>query len=129
MIIPVLLRHNPADINRNWWPISSECAYNEVNQYNHKLTQIKQDLCTVEAELTEKKKLYQDAEKELQNRKEILDMYIKVDSEIASAINNSEAKNAKQILEEIESKLENVDDALRQAISMNKNTDLLPIPL
>jgi len=92
----------------------------ETHQQKVALDQINQNVLTAQEEIEAKKKQYADAENQLRARKEILDQYIQVDQEIASVIDNTDAKKAQQLLDEVEASLRGVDEALRLAIITNE---------
>lgn len=101
---------------------SLSAIQNDAIQQSKALEDINKKYQAVQADIIERQKRFQDSENELRLRKEILDQFIRVDREIATAINNPEAKSAQQILDAIEAQLHSVDEALRLAIETNEKT-------
>lgn len=102
----------------------------ETRRQSAALEQLAKETESVQADITEKKKRFEETNQEFLQQKEILEKYIRIDKEIAKAINNREARQAQNVLDEIEKGLQGVDEALRLAIAINeKEGTIKPIPL
>lgn len=92
----------------------------EAKQKSIVLEQTNKNILAIKEDIATRQKRYAEAEGQLHQVKEVLDQYIKVDREMAMAINNPEVKEARQLLDEIETRMQGVDAALRIAIEANQ---------
>lgn len=105
-------------------------SHTQIRQSEQFIEKLHQEASELVEELAKKQQEYEIAEKLINERREILQQYFEADKEIARAIDNQESNNAKEMLDQIEAKLEKVDDALSKAISANeRNQKLRKIPL
>ena len=94
--------------------------HDRAAEYHQEMQRMQAETKKIEAEITSKISQYEEMEKALNNKRAALDQYIKIDQEIAGAIQNQEAAKAQAMLSNIEDQLSKVDEALRQAILTNQ---------